>query len=223
MKTDITLTSLILIILLAISGCGKAADESAEIWLHTAVFSSGAEQLAYADSINGLRLAKDEWMRVNPNSPLLPEDKEVFAGLNYYDPDPSLVFRVRLVTYNDPEIIIIATTTGDEREAIRYGYFDVGIEGMTARLHAYKFTRHRGTELESYLFIPFRDATSGEETYEAGRYLDVEETFPGYIEVDFNDAYNPYCVYNDRYSCPLPPAENHLDVPVQAGEKKFKV
>jgi uncharacterized protein len=223
MKKNIILTSIILSIIIAVSGCKKASDEKAEVWLHTSIFPSAAGQQAYVDSINGLRLAKDEWMREHGNSPLLPEDKEIFEGLNYYEADPSMVFRVKLVTYDDPDIFIIATTTGDEREAIRYGYFDVIIEGKEVRVHAYKFTRHRGTELESYLFIPFRDATSGDETYEGGRYLDVEETFPGYIEVDFNDAYNPYCVYSDLYSCPLPPVENHLDVPVRAGEKKFKV
>jgi len=72
------------------------------------------------------------------------------------------------------------------------------------------------------LFIPFKDATSGKETYGAARYLEIEETEVGIFLVDFNKAYNPYCAYSEAYSCPFPPRENWLEVAIKAGEKKFK-
>ena len=73
------------------------------------------------------------------------------------------------------------------------------------------------------LFVPFRDATSGKETYGAGRYLEVESPGPdGRVRVDFNAAYNPYCAYNPDWSCPIPPGENWLSVPIRAGEKTFE-
>lgn len=73
------------------------------------------------------------------------------------------------------------------------------------------------------LFIPFRDQTSGQETYGSGRYIDLAENTSGIYTLDFNRAYNPYCAYNDTYSCPLPPAENTLAVPIRAGEKKYHI
>ena len=80
---------------------------------------------------------------------------------------------------------------------------------------------YKGKEQED-LFLPFRDATSGNETYGAGRYLEPEELSTGEIVVDFNLAYNPFCAYSENYSCPLPPFENHLKVPIRAGEKALK-
>jgi uncharacterized protein (DUF1684 family) len=70
-------------------------------------------------------------------------------------------------------------------------------------------------------FLPFRDATSGKASYGAGRYLDIEPNSDGTVTIDFNLAYNPFCAYNDAYSCPLPPTENWLQVPIEAGEKDF--
>ncbi len=212
---------LTIIIAILFAACGSQESDP-ERWLQESPFAGEMERLAYTDSLNGLRLAKDEWMRSDESTPLTPGDKEFFTGLHYFDVDPDMVFRVRLHIYPEPELITIATTTGVDREAIRYGYFDITIEDTLTRIHAYKFTRHRGTEMESYIFIPFIDASAGIETYEGGRYLDVEEVYPGIIEVDFNDAYNPYCVYNERYSCPIPPRENQLAVAINAGEKNFK-
>jgi uncharacterized protein len=205
-----------------IVGCDADPQEQAiRQALARPVFETEEKLIAYVDSISGIRYFKNEWMKANPNSPLREEDRRTFNGLSYYPIDTDLVFRTRLQTFDDPEIIIMGTTTGDDREAVRYGYIEFTIDGERARLYAYKFTEHRGTELDRYIFIPFKDATSGTETYGGGRYMDVTEDIPRVVLIDFNDAYNPYCVYNDNYSCPIPPKENHLAVAIRAGEKDY--
>jgi uncharacterized protein len=211
-----------IILILFTSGCYVDQQEQ-EIrqTLAQPVFASLEEQQAYVDSINAIRYHKDEWMAEGPDSPLKKDEREDFAGLHYFPIDTDLIFRAKLQKYQIPEQISIGTTTGQEREAIIYGYFEFSIDDQQARLYAYKFTAHKGTELEEYLFIPFKDATSGNETYGGGRYMDLTEETPGVVLVDFNDAYNPYCVYNDVYSCPIPPRENHLSVAIRAGEKDY--
>ncbi len=224
MKTTIVQTFSLLLIILIISGCGEDPQEQAiREKLDQPIFSTLAEEREYVDSLNGVRYYKDEWMLESNDSPLKDEVREDFTGLNYFPVDMNYVFRTRLHTFEDPEIITIGTTTGDNREAIRYGYIDFTINNEETRLYAYKFTAHRGTELEKYIFIPFKDATSGSQTYSGGRYMDVQEEIPGVVLIDFNDAYNPYCVYNEIYSCPIPPRENHVDVAIEAGEKKFNL
>jgi hypothetical protein len=106
------------------------------------------------------------------------------------------------------------------RDALRYGYFEFEAGGQRCRVQVYRTIENiqaGGREL----FIPFRDATSGQETYGAGRYLDLQENTTGLYELDFNNAYNPYCAYTETYSCPVPPAENTLPIPIPAGEKIY--
>jgi uncharacterized protein (DUF1684 family) len=106
------------------------------------------------------------------------------------------------------------------RDALRYGYFEFDAGGKMCRVQVYRTIENiqaGGREL----FIPFRDATSGQETYGAGRYLDLRENTTGAYELDFNKAYNPYCAYTETYSCPVPPAENTLPIPIPAGEKTY--
>ncbi len=221
-RNVVFVTGFILLLTFFVAGCGEDPHER-EIRgaIAQPVFETPDEEQAYVDSINGLRYHKNIWMVENTNSPLKEDERDTFTGLDYYPVDTELVFRTRLYKYSDPEVITIGTTTGDFREAIRYGYFDFSIDGQEVRLHTYKFTRHKGTDLEKYLFIPFKDATSGTETYHGGRYLDVTEEIPGVVLIDFNDAYNPYCVYNEMYSCPIPPGENQIQVAIRAGERMY--
>jgi uncharacterized protein (DUF1684 family) len=113
------------------------------------------------------------------------------------------------------------TNTGDRRHYRRWGRLSFEVDGRPAALTIYS------DPYDEDYFLPFRDATNGDETYGAGRYLDnhrpgVERTGENTFIIDFNYAYNPYCAYSERYSCPLPPRENWLDVPIRAGEKKYK-
>jgi uncharacterized protein len=208
---------------LLLAGCaGDPEQREIRTLVETPVFPTEELRQAYVDSLEGVRYYKNEWLRSHSDSPLDPSEREAFGGVEFYPVDLDLVFHARFTAYEDPEVTPIATTADDEREAIRYGYFDFSVGGRPARLHGYKFTAHRGTELEGYIFVPFKDATTGDETYAGGRYLDLEEVRPGVVLVDFNDAYNPYCIFNERYTCPIPPEENRIDVAIRAGEKDLR-
>ena len=154
-------------------------------------------------------------------SPLLPEDKINFKGLKYYPVDLSFRFEGPIVKYDSTILDTIIGTRGDLRPAIKYGYFEFEYKDNKYRLQIYKILRDK-PELEKYLFLGFKDETSGKETYGAGRYIDLIENEQNYYIVDFNLAYNPYCAYNSRYTCAIPPPENRLPFPVHAGEKNFK-
>jgi len=167
------------------------------------------------------REEKDQAFKGHFASPIPENMRGQFAGLKYYPVNPSYRFLCRLNKYPNPASVMMMTSTGEEREYLKVGHFSFIIGGKTRTLHAYKDLRQEPSEKES-LFIPFRDSTSGIETYEASRYLETEETKEGEFLVDFNKAYNPFCAYTDTYSCPLPPRENWVEVEIKAGEKKYK-
>ncbi len=164
------------------------------------------------------RRSKDGFFRDDPRSPLAPEQRAVFSGLSYYPAAPELVIRAPLDTSVDRvEAIVMQTTTGGSQGYRRAGVVRFQVQGTPAQVTLY------ASQEQHELFLPFRDATSGAETYGAGRYLEVEPPdSDGLVEIDFNYAYNPYCAYNEAWSCPLPPGENWLSVPVRAGEKTFR-
>ena len=164
------------------------------------------------------RQEKDKVFKHGPGSPLPEEEKARFQGLAYYQVNPAYRFKVTLHRYPDPEIVRFATNTEERRQFLRYGYFEFEIQGQKCRLQVYRATDEGE---EAMLFIPFRDATSGKEIYGGGRYLDLKENTSGAYELDFNQAYNPYCAFGKNYSCPLPPRDNTLPVPVLAGEKNY--
>lgn len=147
------------------------------------------------------------------HSPLDPEDRTSFAGLSYYEPNPELVFTVPVEPV-EPTRIRVQTSDGAEQIHQRGGMARFVVDGEEATLILYD-TGHPG------YFIPFRDKTSGVDTYGAGRYLDVDPNADGTVTIDFNLAYNPLCAYSDAFSCPLPPVENWLSVPIEAGEKDY--
>jgi uncharacterized protein len=171
------------------------------------------------DEILEERRAKDASFK-SEDSPIPPEERPGFQGLSYYPVDPRLRFSVPLHRYQTVLKIKLGTNTGEIRDALRYGYFDFQVEGQSCRLQAYRLEDASDREGAS-LFIPFRDSTSGKETYAAGRYIDLKENTAGVYDLDFNRAYNPSCAYNSEFSCPVPPAENTLKAPIRAGEKKY--
>jgi len=167
------------------------------------------------------REAKDDYFRTDPHSPIPPDERDDFDGLDYYPITETYRFERPLHEHDDPETLTVPTSTGSERTYLRWGEFRFEVDGEAVALQAYK-----GESDDDRLWVPFRDATSGEETYGAGRYLDLEadthRTADGTWILDFNEAYNPTCAYADRYECPLPPTENWLDVPIEAGEKSYE-
>ncbi len=155
------------------------------------------------------REQKDHFFAESPHSPFANAGK-TFTALTYYEPNPDLVFTVPL----DPAdglSVQVGTTDGVERSYRRAATATVEIDQQPVMLTLYD-TGQEG------LFLPFRDATSGTETYGAGRYLDLRPSGDETITIDFNLAYNPFCAYDEAYSCPLPPHENWLQVAIRAGE-----
>lgn len=165
------------------------------------------------DQLIEFRKNKDVFFEHEPDSPLTDEQKKAFAGLRYFPHNPRLKFTVQVEEFQVKDEVKIQTSTGDLREYQRFGRFVFEVDGKPAELTL--FTS------ESGYFLPFIDGLAGKETYPAGRYLEVEPLSEGKFQVDFNYAYNPYCAYNDRWSCPLTPFENRLEVPIAAGEKIF--
>jgi len=169
-----------------------------------------------------VRKLRDAFFRSHPESPLDPEERAKFSGLRYFPYDPKYLVTVRFVPYPNPETVSLATSKGIGQKYLRLGYFEFAIDGKTFQLQAYRSPH--GTHSEGY-FVPFRDSTSGNESYVNTRYLEVEEKSRiegDMFKLDFNLAYNPYCAYTDKYACPFPPAENTLSIPIRAGEKKYK-
>jgi uncharacterized protein (DUF1684 family) len=168
------------------------------------------------ERLQRFRHHKDEYFKEGEHSPLLPEQQEAFSGLDYFPYNEALDFTVEIDDEGvDDEQITLGTTTGEPADVIRAGRIHVVIDDEPISLTVFREVG-RGR-----FFLPFRDLTSGVETYGVGRYIDPQERPDGRIHVDFNYAYNPYCAYNDRWVCPIPPAENQLTVAVRAGERAF--
>lgn len=169
-----------------------------------------------------LRQQIDDFLGHHPQSPLSWDQKNEFEGLDYYDENKDLARVVTVTRFPDSEPIIeMETSTGEKRPYRRWGRFTITVDGEEASLTIYSDPHGHD------FFMPFRDATSGKETYGAGRYMDnhrpgLQQVSDTEVEIDFNYAYNPYCAYQPTYSCPLPPRENWLTVPIRAGEKRFE-
>ena len=180
---------------------------------------SGRAPSQLHDPILQQRLARDAAFKTGEDSPIPPAERPGFHGLAYYPIDPALRFSVRLERYQSPQQVRLGTNTGEIRSGLRYGHFDFEVGTQACRLEVYKL--EDAPDHGASLFVPFRDATSGKETYGTGRYIDLMENTSGIYDLDFNRAYNPSCAYNSDYSCPVPPAANTLKVPIRAGEKKY--
>ena len=163
--------------------------------------------------LRDFRADKDEFFGQHPQSPLTPEQKRGFQGLSYFPEQPALRLEVQAEELSPKERIEMQTSTGDVQAYVRHSRFRFQADGQAAELTIY--------EGEHGFFLPFVDSLAGAETYPAGRYLEPEPLPGGRFLVDFNVAYNPYCAYNERWSCPLTPFENRLKVPIRAGEKLF--
>ncbi len=163
------------------------------------------------------RAQKDEFMRQSHDSPFSHGGQQDFQGLKYFEPDPAFRFETKLLRYTSESSLMMTTTKGTRQLFNKEGRFDLVIDGQPVRVQAYQSAEGE----DPSLFIPFRDASSGDESYGSGRYLDMKVQHDDVYLVDFNYAYDPYCAYNDGYVCPLPPTENWLKVPIRAGEKKY--
>lgn len=159
----------------------------------------------------------------NPaESPLKRKDLKKFKGLDFFPISEAFCVRAKFVRTENEQPFLMKTTTARTPEYVKYGEVHFEIDGKSYRLNVYRNIEL--TKKEAYkddLFLPFRDATNGEESYEGGRFIDLKVPQGQWITIDFNTAYNPYCAYNHNYSCPIVPSENNLEVAIKAGVKKF--
>ena len=172
----------------------------------------------YEISILEKRDKIDSFMRQSAESPFPPQQRSSFQGLSYFPPDPAYRLTARLLPIEDGEEIAVPTSDGSLRRYLRYAWAEFDLAGSRHRLLLLK---ERDSRVSNRLFLAFLDETSGTDTYGGGRYIDLFQQEERQITIDFNLAYNPYCVYNYAYSCPLPPEENRLTVAVRAGEKNY--
>jgi len=171
----------------------------------------------YEEQILNHREEINDFMKNDSESPLPDSVQDTFQSLKFYPVNPELKVDTRLELLKDDQKLVMGTSDGKTREYIRYAYARFELDGQSQRLTLLKPVDQN----EEGLFLPFGDPTNGSETYGGGRYLDLETTDKQHLTIDFNLAYNPYCVYSEGYSCPIPPSENQLEVPVRAGEKNY--
>jgi uncharacterized protein (DUF1684 family) len=171
-------------------------------------------------SVKIQRRYKDEFFKLDEQSPIPYEDRDEFQGLRYYPPDFALCFELELHEHPEKKTLELEDTKGSIRHLLRWGEFRFDVKGVACTLQVYK-----SSPQDDHFFLPFRDTTSGKQTYGAGRYLDLEadrsRLHNGHWVLDFNEAYNPWCAYSNDYACPLTPSENWLKVAIEAGEMSY--
>lgn len=166
-------------------------------------------------TLDDYRKEKNDFFKYDYQSPIPVAERRAFDGLHYYPENLALRLELPLEKPEVPKPALMQTSTGDVREYMHAGQVRFDVNGEEAILQVYI------DDYDGY-FIPFVDATAPDETYGAGRYLEPHDISGGVmLSVDFNLAYNPFCAYDDRWSCPIPPRENRLTVRIEAGEKKF--
>ena len=156
-------------------------------------------------------------------SPLKHKDRLIFDSLAFYPINEMFLVKatITLTPYSAP--FKMKTSTDRLADYRQWGIAHFEIDTQSFELPVYQNLRLLNMpEYKSYLFIPFTDLTNGDETYGAGRYVEASIPEGDTLIIDFNKAYNPYCAYNDKYSCPIPPVKNHLEIEVKAGELIFK-
>lgn len=166
----------------------------------------------YLEQLVDARAYKDDFFASDPESPVPLDRRSWMVPLRYYEPDISYRVPAQLDIADDQPIYDVPTSTGQFRRMQRIGHLEFVLHGDSYRLTAL-------LSEEEGLFVPFRDDTSSNETYPAGRYIDLPFSPTGIYDLDFNRAYHPTCYFDEQFDCPFPPPENRLRKAIQAGEK----
>jgi uncharacterized protein (DUF1684 family) len=173
----------------------------------------------WAARVREHRDEKDRFFADHRQSPIPPEERDDFDGLAYFDPDADYRVEATVTVHDDPEPRSLDTTTGRTIEYERVVTFAFDLDGEARDLHGYR----QPDDDSLTVFVPFRDKTTGQQTYEEGRYMELEPDRPledgDVVTLDFNLAYSPFCAYSETFDCPLPPEENWLETTVEAGER----
>lgn len=201
--------------------------KSGALLLLTFLFTPGAhaqvDSAAVVKEIIAFRAEKEKELKQKGKSPLPEKERRKFKSLNYFPIDLKYRVSATFVRTESPVLFKMQTTTSRLPEYVKYGEVRFRIDTLEYKLEVYQNPElSRRSGYEDYLFLPFTDLTNGEETYEVGRYIDFRIPTTADVIVDFNNAYNPYCSYSSNFSCPIPPAANHLPISIPVGEKKYK-
>lgn len=171
------------------------------------------------------QIKQNNFFKDASTSPLKKKDLKNFKGLDFFPVDSNFIVEADFTPIENSSFLEIPTTTSRIAFYRKYGTATFTINGKEQKLTIYQDQESNMSSATSKdLFLPFTDATSGESSYGGGRYMNLKSGAikDGKITLNFNNTYNPYCAYNENYSCPIVPRENHLDVAITAGVKKFK-
>ncbi len=180
------------------------------------------EQQAQLDTAQDAQYKLNLQYADKEESPLTDADFEVFRSLDFYPIDLKFIVKADFVKNEFPVPFEMATTTDRKPIYQKYGSLYFTLDGVACELPVYQnMAENIPEEYKNHIFVPFTDLTTGKESYGGGRYVDLELPFDSTVIIDFNSAYNPYCAYNHKYSCAVPPKENDLKVFIKAGVKAF--
>jgi uncharacterized protein (DUF1684 family) len=156
-------------------------------------------------------------------SPLKSKDLKTFDGLDFFKFDSTFIVKAKIDLTPEAKPIKMKTTTSRLAEYRQYGIVKFELDGKLHELSIYQDMDLLGTpEYESFLFLPFLDNTNGNSSYSGGRYVETTANEGEAITIDFNKSYNPYCAYNENYSCPIVPRSNYINAEIKAGVKNYK-
>lgn len=193
------------------------------LFLSVLIVSCSSTNLAkQIKDIEAYQAAQNKEFSNKETTILTSEDFEHFTALDFYPINLKFSVTANFVRTPDEKPFLMPTTTDRLPEYVKYGEAHFTIDGKELKLELYQSTKHYEEEgYEDYLFLPFTDLTSGDGSYGGGRFMDARIPKGDKMILDFNKAYNPYCAYNSRYSCPIPPQVNDLLVRIEAGVKAF--
>ena len=185
--------------------------------------NSSRKRAIFGDSDYQIR--QNSFFKDASKSPLKKKDLKNFKGLDFFPIDSSFIVEANLELTPDALVFKMSTTTDRKPEYRQYGILTFDLLRKNHQIPLYRSMEEKDSEeYKDYLFLPFTDLTSGEESYGGGRYMNlfISDIKDGKLTLNFNNTYNPYCAYNEKYSCPITPRKNHLDIAIRAGIKTFK-
>jgi uncharacterized protein len=173
----------------------------------------------YVETIQKDRDRQYKFLKYGLDSPLSGSQKSELKELEYYNIDPTYKVRAKMIPVEDRKMIELPMTDGTVEKYLKHSFAEFELKGQKTKLLLLQAAKESD---KRNFFLAFADATSGEETYGGGRYLNLRQDGKNSITIDFNLSFNPYCAYNPDFACPLPPKENILELPIRAGEKDYK-
>ena len=180
------------------------------------------KQSDYFTTIQNNRYTMNKNFADKSTTPFDADDLKEFRALDFFPIDSTYRVVADFQLNEDPNLFEMPTTTDRRPLYLNFGVATFSIDGKEVQLHVYQSKDRNSPDFYDALFIPFTDLTSGNESYGGGRYIEPEYPSEGEIVIDFNTSYNPYCVYNSKYSCPIPPKENRLPIAIKAGIKNYE-